>query len=361
MRETNNYARHRISTNPPSDRGILSTWQDTSREEMMAFIGLILNMGTIQLPDLKDYWSTNQTLNLSFFRYTHEILYYYNSTIVNITHRSVMSCDRFLQIFWNLHLSSPTAPAGSPRSAKVHPLLDLLSPRFETVFKPGKFVAADEAIIAFTGRACFRIYMRGKPHPYGIKAFVLANSETGYVYRLRLYFGKETDIIQDSSLAYTTRVIFTLVEPLQGLGYHVITDRFYSSPELAKQLEQRGLIFTGRVQVNQRRMPLAVKSKTSDRQLQRGEVRAYRDGKAMVLQWKDKRVITILTTSGSCNVVPVTTHRGQHKEKPAVIQLYNDKMLGEDKSDQLASYYAFLRKSMKWWRKVFFGSWRCWS
>ena len=70
----------------------------------------------------------------------------------------------------------------------------------------------------------------------------------------------------------------------------------------------------------------------------------------MVLQWKDKRVITILTTSGSCNVVPVTTHRGQHKEKPAVI----NKMLGVDKSDQLASYYAFLRKSVKWWRKVFF-------
>ena len=179
-----------------------------------------------------------------------------------------MSCDRFLQIFWNLHLSGPTAPAGSPRSAKVQPLLDLLSPHFEKVFKPGKFVAADEAIIAFTGRACFRIYMRGKPDPYGIKAFVLADSETGYVYRLRLYFGKETDIIQDSSLAHTTRVILTLVEPLQGLGYHVITDRFYSSPELAKQLEQRGLICTGTVQVNRRGMPLAVKSKTSDRQLQ---------------------------------------------------------------------------------------------
>ena len=100
-------------------------------------------------------------------------------------------------------------------------------------------------------------------------------------------------------------------------------------------------------------MPLAVKS-TSDRQLQRGEVRAYRDGRAMVLQWRDKRVITILTTSGSCNQVQVQTHRGQQKVKPAVVQLYNNNMLGVDKTDQLASYYAFLRKSVKWWRKVFF-------
>jgi hypothetical protein len=67
--ETNNYARHRISTTPPSSQGILSTWHDTGKDEMMAFIGLILNMGTVQLPAIKDYWSTNQTLNFSFFRY----------------------------------------------------------------------------------------------------------------------------------------------------------------------------------------------------------------------------------------------------------------------------------------------------
>lgn len=100
-----------------------------------------------------------------------------------------MSRDRFLQLFWNLHLCDPSLPPPprSPRSAKVQPLLDLLSPRFESAFKLGKFVAADEAIVAFEGHASFRQYIRGKPHPYGIKAFVLADSQTGYVYRLRLY------------------------------------------------------------------------------------------------------------------------------------------------------------------------------
>lgn len=162
-----------------------------------------------------------------------------------------------------------------------------------------------------------------------------------------------TDIIQDPSLLHTTRVVLTLVEPLHGLAHHVITDRFYSSPELASELEQRGLAFTGTVQVNRRGMPLAVKS-TTDRQLQRGSLRAYRAGKIMVLQWKDKRIITVLTTSGTCNIIEVQTHRGQRKQKPAIVQLYNDNMLGVDKMDQLASYYPFLRKSVKWWRKVFF-------
>ena len=36
------------------------------------------------------------------------------------------------------------------------------------------------------------------------------------------------------------------------------------------------------------------------------------------------------------------------------MQTYNDNMLGVDKTDQLAAYYSFLRKSVKWWRKVLF-------
>ena len=37
-----------------------------------------------------------------------------------------------------------------------------------------------------------------------------------------------------------------------------------------------------------------------------------------------------------------------------MIQDYNLNMLGVDKLDQLMSYYSFLHKSVKWWRKVFF-------
>ena len=189
--------------------------------------------------------------------------------------------------------------------------------------------------------------------PFGIKAFVLADSKTGYVYRLRLYFGGETDLLVDPSLLQTTRIVLTLAQPLEGLGHHIITDRFYTSPELAMALEQRGLPFTGTAQVNRRGMPQAIKCAGRTR-LQQGSVHAYRAGKTMAIQWQDKRIITILSTTEYCNIVQVRTHRGQLKEKPKVVQLYNDNMLGVDKMDQLATYYSFLRKSVKWWRKVLF-------
>ena len=45
--------------------------------------------------------------------------------------------------------------------------------------------------------------------------------------------------------------------------------------------------------------------------------------------------------------------RGTVKLKPLMIVDYNKHMLGVDKLDQLMSYYSFLHKSVKWWRKVF--------
>ena len=86
----------------------------------------------------------------------------------------------------------------------------------------------------------------------------------------------------------------------------------------------------------------------------RGSVRAHRAGKVMAMQWQDKRTVTILSTTGSCNLVQVKMCRGVIKEKPEVVELYNQNMLGVDKMDQLATYYSFLRKSVKWWRKVMF-------
>ena len=43
--------------------------------------------------------------------------------------------------------------------------------------------------------------------------------------------------MQDPSLLQTTRIVLTLTEPLKDLRHHVITDRFYCSPELAMELE----------------------------------------------------------------------------------------------------------------------------
>jgi hypothetical protein len=56
-------------------------------EEVWAFIGLVINMGLIQLPDMKDYWSQDFVCQVPFFSMT-------------------FTGKRFSEICWMLHLET---------------------------------------------------------------------------------------------------------------------------------------------------------------------------------------------------------------------------------------------------------------
>jgi hypothetical protein len=49
--ERNRYARQKISELQLSPRSVWSRWSDVSVPEMKAFLGLIINMGLMSLPD----------------------------------------------------------------------------------------------------------------------------------------------------------------------------------------------------------------------------------------------------------------------------------------------------------------------
>jgi hypothetical protein len=51
--ETNKYARYKILELQLSPRSIWSRWSNVSVPEMKAFLGLIINMGPMPLPDIK--------------------------------------------------------------------------------------------------------------------------------------------------------------------------------------------------------------------------------------------------------------------------------------------------------------------
>ena len=77
-----------------------------------------------------------------------------------------------------------------------------------------------------------------------------------------------------------------------------------------------------------------------------------------LLAWKDKRVITMLSTAANYAVsfVHKVGRRGVELvyEKPEVVLNYTKSMGGVDRADQYASTYCFMRKSLKWWRQLFF-------
>ena len=147
-----------------------------------------------------------------------------------------------------------------------------------------------------------------------------------------------------------------LLTQTQGSGYHVYTDRFYTSPTLSIKLLDEKIHITGTVQKNRKGLPNELKSL----RLKNQDIKAYRhpSNMLMVLAYQDKRTITMLSTWHNAGTTTISriVKGGQQEdiEKPVVICDYTVHMGAVDRSDHYCTSYSFMRKTLKWWRKMFF-------
>ena len=80
----------------------------------------------------------------------------------------------------------------------------------------------------------------------------------------------------------------------------------------------------------------------------------------MALQWRDERVVTMLSSVYNTQYEDEERTLGNQQSttvaKLVVISQYTSTkyMGGVDKADHYCGSYAFLRKTAKWWRKMFF-------
>lgn len=152
-----------------------SDFKEFYMEELLAFIGLNIAMGLLKLPQLKDYWCTNNIICTPWFP-------------------AIMPRDRFFTIMRYLHLvdSSKQKIAGETGYDplfKVRPLLDHLSAVFPRYYQPARELSVDEMMIGTRCRISFLQYMLKKPCKFGVKVWVLAEANTGYVLGFQVYTG----------------------------------------------------------------------------------------------------------------------------------------------------------------------------
>ena len=257
---------------------------------------------------------------------------------------SLMSSRRFELILRFLHLNdSETQPQrGAPgfdKLYKIRPLLNMLVESFKDCYTPSQFLSVDESMISFKGRLSFLQYLPKKPHKWGMKAWVLADSATGYTWGWKLYTGKEGD---QRGCGLADRVVLDLVDDvrLQGKGFVVVTDNFYSSPSLFRELTRRGFGACGTARRNRKGLPPAVR----DAPLRRGEVVSSLDDSILTLKWKDKRDVIMLSTYHDSSMITKSrrsraAERGvEDIQKPKVVEDYNQNMGGVDTSKLAANH-----------------------
>ena len=246
---------------------------------------------------------------------------------------------------------------GDGRIDKVKSICDALIQNFQHNFRPAQNVAVDETMVGFHGRFGAKQYMPNKPTKYGIKAFTLASSDTGYLLNVLLYTGADTLAGSESeyaSLPQPARVVMHLMQPYLNKGHHVYTDRYYSSVPLAQVLNTKGTSFTGTMIKNRVQLPDVVRAPSFS--LQGDETRAFRAGSLLTVAWRaaSKKKPLIMLSSNCVHQSVTVRSRRTTQQKPMVVDLYNHSMNGVDRADQYTVYYSFIRRSVKWWRKVFF-------
>lgn len=90
----------------------------------------------------------------------------------------------------------------------MKPLLDSLKTRFKQQYSPHYIQAIDEVMIAYKGRTSLKQYMPLKPIKRGIKAWVRADSLSGYMCDFNIYEGKND--VEGKGLGY--KVVTTLCQ-----------------------------------------------------------------------------------------------------------------------------------------------------
>lgn len=133
-------------------------------------------------------------------------------------------------------------------------------------------------------------------------------------------------------------------------------DNYYVSHELFVELDLLNTYACGTLRKNRVGLPDAVRSKQCIK-LKRGDMIFRRNEKLLCIKYHDKRDVHMLSTihQATVSVLDKTDRRTQEPiVKPTCVVDYCSLMGGVDLSDQINQYYSCLRKTSKWYKKLFF-------
>ena len=326
----------------------INQWKPVSADDIKSFVAHMIILGIVRKPDLEDYWSKRGIMQTPFFG-------------------KYMSRNRFQCILSNLHLADDQGnPAYGQRGhnplAKIQPFVDMLTQNFCNVYKPGCDISIHEGCCPWKGPLSFRVFNPKKLAKFHIKLFQVSDPGTGYVVHFKVYTGKNSCwqpnmTTSEEYSTTTTKTVMTLCHDAGILdkGHRVYFDKSFTSPHVMHELWTRGTAACGIAAYCAGAPDIMKIPKGSKSVMKPGQCEYRRKGPILALKFHQKRTISILTTvhkailSFTGKIDRVT---GEPIYKPQAAIEYARKMRGVDQSDQLMNNYHFLRRTWKWWRKL---------
>ena len=156
----------------------------------------------------------------------------------------------------------------------------------------------------------------------------------------------------------SSKVVLDINADLLDKGYNIFIDNWYSSPDLYLKLHAKKKMLLDTVRNNRKNMPNEFgKNQLKAMKLKKGDVIFRSCDKGLIaIIWKDKNYVRMLSTMHTSGMKDTgkKERNGDPRLKPQCVLTYNDGMGGVDASDQMAATYRFVRKYVKWSKKLLF-------
>ncbi|KAJ8277295.1 hypothetical protein GJAV_G00073640 [Gymnothorax javanicus] len=330
-------------------RGWKTPWSPVTPDELLRCFGVVISMGLVQCPEVRDYWSSRKCYSLPF-------------------PRSVFARNRFEAIIQALHMSDPDedrkndALKGTDKYDhlfRLRPLIGDVEAACRAFYQPRQQLSIDERMVATKGRFGMKQYMKAKPTKWGFKLFVLSDSSNGYTCDFNMYTGKQKS---QSGKGISQDAVIELLTPYFGTGYHVYVDNWYTSTSLFTELKQRQFGACGTYRENGTGFPV-VQANDMPKKAARGTIKWLRKDDVLYVKWMDSREVRMCSTfhkafEGDTVGRKVKSTGGtwaiSQVPIPASVRDYNKYMGGMNLPDAQLKYYMIRRKTTKWYKVLLF-------
>ncbi|XP_048488004.1 piggyBac transposable element-derived protein 4 [Plutella xylostella] len=305
-------------------------WRDATADEIYMFFAIVLATGVVVKSRIEEYWNKEPFL-LSTPEFTNTMTY-----------------DRFMLLNKCLHfqdndlVDSREMTKSEAKLFKLKPVIDHLNDKFASLFSLGQNVALDESLTKWKGSSDINVFSRSSSASIGIKVYELCDCHTGYLWRFEAKTESDTTPVETSS------IMLRLLRGLEDRGHTIWMDSNYSSPLLARELKAHGFDCVGPLRTNKQYVPKQVK-KLENSDLKPNEIVGYTSGDVDVLAWRDRKIVTLISTYHGLATVEAGDIR-----KPAVVCDYVNWISKVDRKDQMLSAHPIERKRTRVWYKKFF-------
>ena len=332
-------------------------WVNISKPDLMDFISCLFVAGIQKRKDAPANWFSNSPVR--------------ESPIM----KQITSGKKFHTILRYLHvcdLESQPAPSDENYTPiyKVQEMMEYLEERYSKLYSPGEDLSLDESLIRCFGRIQFKVRIVTKAARYGMKLYVITDAMTAFVLKVIVYTGKYTYHQSDSvSEKKTVQVVKQLCKEYAGSHRTIYIDRFYTSIDLLKALDEMDLYVTGTMMKNRIPKDLVItKSLKEFKQMSRGDFKRHtynytmNDGRQKtygLVCWKDRDIVYCLTNRTNTNEEGCCYQRSAAGivciQRPKVIEYYNTYMGGVDIADMRRLHCnSTIMGQNRWWLKLFF-------